>query len=158
MKFMLMPREASWWGWLANACLLTAGLVGTEVAIVGAVLLSAIQTGRALRKHDSFAPYPVQIRVAYLALLIIGFVPFLRWFSWLLAVGTFARVLFGYCLLARGLSLMPWNRSEQLSLARLRRTFFTPPVVGNAAHGLSDSSRAGGVCEFEALVAAHRSG
>jgi len=157
MKFMLMPTETSWWIWLANALLLTAGLVWTEVAFVGAILVSAAQTGFYLRKHDSFMPYPVQIRVAYTALLIVCFAPFLRWFYWLLAVGTFARVLFGYCMMARGLSLMPWNRTEQLSVDLLRRTFFTPPVIGNVAHGLSDSGRMGGVCELEARVAARPS-
>lgn len=153
MKFMLVPREASWWIWLATALLLVVGLVWTEVAFVGAILLSAAQTGFYLRKYDSFAPYPVQIRLAFTALLIISFVPFLRWFYWLLAGGAFARVLFGYCMMARMLSLMPWNRTGPITLGLLRRTFFTPPVIGNAAHGLSDSSRMGGVCELEAQVA-----
>lgn len=36
--------------------------------------------------------------------------------------GTSARVLIGYCLLARTLSLAPWNR---LSFALINRTFFS---------------------------------
>jgi hypothetical protein len=149
MRFMLMPRESSWWIWLGTALLLVVGLVWTEVAFVGGILLSAASAGFHLRKYHSYMPYPVQIRLAFTALLIISFAPFLRWFYWLLAVGAFARVLFGYCMMARGLSLMPWNRTEPVTLGLLQRTFLTPPVVGNPAHGLSDSGRIGGVCELD---------
>jgi hypothetical protein len=150
-----MPKEPTWWVWLATALLLVAGLVWTEVAFEGAILLSAAQTGFYLRKHDSFAPYPVQIRVAYTALLIVCFAPFMRWLYWLPALGTFALILFGYCLMARVLSLMPWNRTERLSLELVCRTLFTPPVIGNPAHGLPDPGCMGGVCELEAQVAGH---
>ena len=158
MKFMLMPRESSWWIWLATALLLVAGLVWTEVAFVGGILLSAASAGFHLQKYHSFTPYPVQIRLAFTALMIVCFAPFLRWFYWLLAGGALARVLFGYCMMARVLSLMPWNRTEHLSFDLVRRTFLTPPVIGNAAHGLSDSGRVGGVCELEARVAARAGG
>jgi hypothetical protein len=62
-------------------------------------------------------------------------------------------LLFGYCLMARVLSLRPWNRTERLCLNLLRRTFLTAPVVGRADHGLPACDRAGGVCELEARVA-----
>jgi len=42
-------------------------------------------------------------------------------------VGTFALVLFGYCLMARILSLLPGNRTEPVSLDLILRTFLTPP-------------------------------
>jgi hypothetical protein len=157
MKFMLMPRESSWWIWLATALLLVTGLVWTEVAFVGAILLSAASAGFHLRKHHSYTPYPVQIRLAFTALMIVCFAPFLRWFYWLLVVGAVARVLFGYCMMARMLSLMPWNRVGPITLDLLRRTLLTRPVIGNATHGLSDSAGMGGACEIEARVAARAS-
>ena len=134
-----------------------AGLAGAEIAFVGAILLSAAQTGSHLRQHQSLQPYPVQIRVAYTALLILCYLPFIRWLYWLPCVGTFALVLVGYCLLARMLSLMPWNRTETITAALVWRTFFTPPVVGNAAHGLSVGGCPGGLCELEACVGARSS-
>ncbi|MGH7230523.1 MAG: hypothetical protein ACREJU_04095 [Nitrospiraceae bacterium] len=69
--------------------------------------------------------FPVQVRVAYLILLILGQWTPLHWVLWVQLVGTSARVLTGYCLLARTLSLLPWNRFEPLSTALLRRTYFS---------------------------------
>lgn len=40
-------------------------------------------------------------------------------------VGTPVRVLVWYCLLARTLSLAPWNRRQPLTWAMLHRTFFS---------------------------------
>ncbi|MFZ0709070.1 MAG: hypothetical protein WAM53_03435 [Terrimicrobiaceae bacterium] len=39
-------------------------------------------------------------------------------------------------LMARILSLVPGNRTEPTSLDLIRRTFLTPPALGNANHGL----------------------
>jgi len=154
MRLLLMPRESSWWIWLATGILLALGLAGAGSAFVGAILLSAAQTGSQLRRHASLRAYPVQIRVTYTALLIVCFMPFLRWLYWLPCVGTFALVLFGYCLLARVLSLMPWNRTGQMSFALVRRALLTPPGIGNAAHGLPDRGCPGGRCELEACIPA----
>jgi hypothetical protein len=48
MRLLLLPGESSWWIWLATASLLAAGLAGAEIAFVGAILLSAAQTGSQL--------------------------------------------------------------------------------------------------------------
>ena len=40
----------------------------------------------------------------------------------------------------------------------VRRTFFTPPIPGKAAHGLAASECRGGVCEREARVAQRGAG
>ena len=66
-----------------------------------------------------------------------------------------ALLVFGYCLMARTVSLLPWNRAEPLTLDLLRRTFFSAPVVmreevRSACGGLD------GVCEREARVASLR--
>ena len=50
------------------------------------------------------------------------------WLFWIPAVGTAALVLVGYCLMARCLSLMPWNRTGPLTLPTIFRTFFSSPV------------------------------
>ena len=50
--------------------------------------------------------------------------------------GTPAQVLFGYCTLARCLSLLPWSRREPLSGDLLRRAFLSPPVKGSVMQGL----------------------
>jgi hypothetical protein len=84
--------------------------------------------------------------------LVLCLVSGLRWLFWLPVVGTLVLVLFGYCLLARTLSLFPWNRRETLSLGLLRRTYLTPPTPGRANHGLPGRPAASSRCADEAAV------
>lgn len=136
MKLLLMPKEPTWWIWLATVLSLGLGLAGFASGFVGACALSVAQAAWFLVKHRSLKPYPVQIRVAYAACLIAYLVPGFNWMFWIPVIGTMALLLFGYCLMARLLSLMPWNRQEAMNLALLRHTFLTPPIPGNVRHGL----------------------
>lgn len=153
MKLMIMPKAVSWWVWTITAVLLVVGLSGEPLGFVSAIVLSVVQTAVALIRERSLAAYPVQIRVTYTLLLLVCYLPYMRWLYWLPTVGTFALVLIGYCLTARFLSLLPWNRTERLSLNLLRRTFISPPVAGNIRHGLPADGCPGGVCSLEARVA-----
>jgi hypothetical protein len=47
----------------------------------------------------------------------------------MLFAGITARVLFGYCLLGRILSLAPWNHWQPLSFRLVRRTFLSFQAV-----------------------------
>lgn len=136
MKFLLMPKQPTWWIWFAIATLLAFGFAGYASGYVAAMMLSVVQAVWFIRKHRSLKPYPVQIRVAYAACLLVYGIPALNWMIWIPMLGTFALVLFGYCLMARLLSLLPWNRVETPSPGLLRYTFLTPPIPGNARHGL----------------------
>jgi len=42
-----------------------------------------------------------------------------------------AQVLVGYCLMARCVSMFPWNREEEFSLQYFRKTIFSKPVHGS---------------------------
>jgi hypothetical protein len=77
----------------------------------------------------------------------------MRWLYWLPTVGTFALIVFGYCLLARLLSLLPWNGRDAYTLARLRRTFFTAPDLDRVKINPAAAGCAGGLCTIEAQVA-----
>ena len=81
----------------------------------------------------------MQVRLAYLAMLAAGLWEPLRVLHWIQFLGTAAFVLTGYCLLARVLSLMPWNRAEPLSAALVARTFFSPPTWGDVRQGMPAS-------------------
>jgi hypothetical protein len=153
MKLLFMPKEFSWWIWLATAGALLAGLVIAPTFLLVAVAISVIQSVIFLRLHRSLTPYPVQIRLAYTALLLLCLLPGLRWLYWLPTIGTFALVCFGYCLLARILSLAPWNRHAPLSRQLVQRTFLAAPVVGRADHGLSSINCNRGSCDLEARIA-----
>ena len=45
-------------------------------------------------------------------------------------LGLVGNLFFDYCLLARMLYLLPWNRTEKLSLVMVERTFLSPPSSG----------------------------
>ena len=122
---MMAIRDLSWWYWFLTVGLLGAGLLGWPTGIFLAMLMCAVQIAHVLRLTRDLTAFPVQVRVAYLAMLIAGLWEPLRWIHWMLLAGMTARVLAGYCLLARMLSLAPWNRWQPLSLALIRRTFLS---------------------------------
>ncbi|MDT8387866.1 MAG: hypothetical protein RQ736_10145 [Thiogranum sp.] len=128
--------DISWWYWAATVPMLGAGLAGYGIGFVAAMILTAIQVGHFYYREGSVAAFPVQVRIAYLGLLLLAqWWPF-YWVYWLQLVGTTAMVLFDYCLLARIMSLMPWNLNESFSLKLVVRTFFSAPVPGNIRQGL----------------------
>jgi len=86
-------------------------------------------------REGSFAAFPVQVRLAYTAILLVALWTPMNWLFWIPAIGTPAQVLFGYCALARCLSLLPWNRREPLSRRLVWRTFAAKPVRGNILQG-----------------------
>lgn len=150
-----MPKEPTWWAWLVTVVLLASGLAGFSAGFLAAIALSLVQTLFFWRKTGDGRAMSVQIRLNYTLLLAVCFARQLRWLYWLPAIGTSALLVFGYCLMARALSLLPWNRREAVTLGLLRRTFITAPAVTRAgvpsACGGSD-----GVCELEARAASLR--
>ena len=83
--------------------------------------------------------FPAQVRLAYLLWVVIGtFVPGMGFLMLITTIGVAANLSFGYCLLARLLTLLPWNRDEPFSLALLRRVFLSGPVNGRFRPPLAD--------------------
>lgn len=156
MKNALMPGELTWWAWLVTITLLLTGLAGFPAAFVAAFALLFAQTLFFWRKSRDIRAINVQIRLSYALLLALSYVPQLRWFYWLIAIGTGALLVFGYCFVARTLSLLPWNRVHPLSLDLLRRTYLSVPVVWRSqVH--SSCGGTDGVCELESRVASFQS-
>jgi hypothetical protein len=152
MKLALMPKEPTWWTWLGTVALLATGLAGFPAGFAAAIVLLSAQTWFFWRKSGSVRTINVQIRASYTLLLVLSYVPQLRWFYWLIAVGTGALLVFGYCFVARTLSLLSWNRVEPLSLDLLRRTYLNVPAVWRSqVH--SSCGGTDGVCELESRVA-----
>jgi hypothetical protein len=122
--------DTAWWYWAALVVLLAAVPIwpaaGPAAAAVGVV-----QAAHFYVREERIEALPVQVRLTFLALLLAGFSPPLAWLHWLMLAGTTARVAFDYCLLARTLALMPWNRTRPLTLPLVRVAYFTPPVAGS---------------------------
>ena len=151
--FYVKPGDWTWWAWTITTVLLVVGLSGYSLAFVGAMVVTAGQGIVLLVRDRSLAAFSVQLRAAYLLLLLISYPPPMRWLYWLPTVGTFALVVFGYCLLARFLSLLPWNSQEAYTLGRLRRTFLSAPDLDRVKTNPAAASCAGGLCTIEAQVA-----
>ncbi|WP_170157356.1 hypothetical protein [Roseimicrobium gellanilyticum] len=144
---MPLYKEPIWWAWLATVILIGIGLAGYEAGFHAAISLSALQIGWLATVERSLWTLPVQIRIAY-TLFLVGYeVSAMRGFYWFTALGTVAFLLFGYCLLARMLSLLPWNRLEPLTIPLVRRTFLSPPAAGNVHQGMP---RISSPCQGEA--------
>jgi hypothetical protein len=122
---MTTIHDLGWWYWFLTVGLLGAGLFGWPAGIFLAMALCAVQIGHVVWLTRDPTAFPTQVRVAYLAMLIVGLWEPLQWIHWLQLVGTTARVLVGYCLLARTLSLAPWNRRQPLSFELVRRTYLS---------------------------------
>jgi len=134
--FMLEYRAISWWYWLVTVGFLTAGVSGWAMGFLLAIGLTVFQLIHFTVRERSIAAFPVQVRLGYLLLLLIALPDKLQLIYWIPMIGTWAQVLFGYCTMARTVSLLPWNRKEALSFDLLERTFLSAPVRGNILQGL----------------------
>jgi len=152
-RLYILLDDWTWWAWTLTAILLTIGLLGNPEAYVAAMALTGLQGLVMIVREKNVFVFPVELRIAYLLLLFLCFVPGMRWLYWLPTVGTFALVIFGYCLMARMLSLLPWNRQEPLSADLIRRTFMSAPDLSRIATNPKVSGCAGGLCTINAQIA-----
>jgi len=133
---MIDYKQRNWWYWLATGGLLTAGVAASPIGFELAIGLTAVQLLDFMLRERSFAAFTVQVRLALLVYLLVSYPAPLQFLFWLPVVGVWARTLFGYCLLARTLALMPWNRRAPFTWALLVQTYFSRPVRGNLLQGL----------------------
>ncbi len=135
--FMLEYKSIGWWYWLVTAILLTYGVFGNPIGFMLAIGLTIFQLVHFLFREKSVSTFPVQVRFWYLVLLLIAWIEPLRWIYWIPCIGTWAQIIFGYCAMARIVSLLPWNQGEPFSLKLLLKTFFSRPVRGSVKQGFS---------------------
>jgi hypothetical protein len=135
--FMIDYKEISWWYWVITVCLLTAGVSGYPAGFLLAIGLTVVQLIHFVIREQSVTAFTVQVRFWYLILLLAALPEPMQVIYWIPVVGTWARVIFGYCTMARLVSLWPWNRDEPLSADLLKRTFLSRPVRGSLKHGIS---------------------
>src|SRR5210317_664450 len=135
--FMIEYKDIGWWYWLVTAGLLTYGVYGEPVGFVLAIGVTVFQLIHFVFRERSIKSFPVQVRFWYLILLIIALPESLRLIYWVPTIGTWAQIIFGYCTMARFVSLFPWNRNENFSFALVKKTFFSPPVRGSVKQGFA---------------------
>jgi len=135
--------DPAFWYWTATAIFLGTGLAGKPFGFLAATGLTAIHLVHYLVWKRSLSALSVQVRIFYLAYLACGQLPGAAWIYWLPFVGTTMLILFDYCLAARFLSLMPWNRRMPMSGKLVARTFLSRPVPGSFLDHIDSIMRAG---------------
>jgi hypothetical protein len=102
-----------------------------------AIGLTVFQLIHFLIRERSIKSFPVQVRIGYLLLLLVALPTPLQLMYWIPTIGTWAQIIFGYCTMARCVSLLPWNRSEIFSLSLLNKTFNSRPIRGSVKQGFA---------------------
>ena len=151
--FYFNLNDWTWWVWGLTASLLLAGIAGQRLAYLLAIAVTVAQLGIIVARERKLGAFPVQLRSAYLLLLCVCHLPGMNWLYWWPMLGTFALVIFGYCLLARILSLLPWNSDEPYTAERLRRIFVSPPDPSRVSSSSTKQGCAGVLCTVEAQIA-----
>jgi len=124
-------KEMDWWYWLVTDGLLIGNLVGWRWGALPVITLTVIQAVHYLHRERRIMAFPVQVRLGYLLLLVLGTIAPLGFIHWVQLAGTTAVVTVGYCPLARILALMPWNRRQPLTAMLVWNTIVSPPVAGS---------------------------
>lgn len=141
--FMIEYKDIGWWYWLVTAGFLTYGVSVDPIGFMLAIGLTVFQLIHFIIREKSITTFPVQVRFWYLILLIIALPEPLQLIYWIPTIGTWAQLIFGYCTMARLVSLFPWNRSDPFSFSLLQKTFISRPVRGNIQQGFAgDEQRA----------------
>lgn len=122
---MATTGDLGWWYWLVTVGLLAAGLLGWTVGLYLVMGLCVVQIIHVIWLTRDATSFPLQVRIAYLGLLLTGLWGPFQWIHWVQLVGTSASVTIGYCFLARSLSLAPWNRVLPFTLALVSRTYLS---------------------------------
>jgi hypothetical protein len=126
--FKLDVKNLGWRYWLITVCALTWGVLFDEQYFLVAIIITIVHLIHYVYRERSLTSFSVQVRIGFLTLLLVAQPDSMHWLYWLPVVGAWAQVLLGYCFMARMLSLLPWNRIEELSLPLVQKTFFSPPV------------------------------
>lgn len=116
--------------WQATALLLAAHFAGWGPALALVILLTALQSVHFAVQARSLRAFAVQVRVGYLALLLLGLWPPLAALHVVQFAGLNALLTVDYCPLARLLVLAPWNRSVPMSWPLILWALFSPPAPG----------------------------
>ena len=116
--FMIEYKDIGWWYWAITAPLLTYGQID-PMGFMLAIGLTIFQLIHYIIREKGITAFPVQVRFWYLSLLIVSYPEPMQLLYWVPTIGTWAQVIFGYCAMARCVSLLPWNRSDKFNFKKV---------------------------------------
>jgi hypothetical protein len=117
--------------WQLTSLAMAAHFGGWEPGLSAAIVITAGQTTHFVVEGRDPRAFEVQVRGAFLALLLLGLVPPLWPIHAAQFVGINLRLVTDYCPLARMLALAPWNRTVPLSWSLARWLMLSPPAPGS---------------------------
>lgn len=117
--------------WLVTNLFIIGGLFFWAPALYGAILVTTIHALHCYLYERNLVAFPMQVRLGFIALLMLGYAPWSGWIHWVQLAGTTALLTVGYCPLARLLCLLPWNSPQPFSWGYARRVIFSPPCDGS---------------------------
>ena len=141
--FKFQYRDIGWWYWVATTAALTLGAIGNDDGFPLAFAITGLHLLHYFARHRRVTAFPVQVRAALVVFMSVGLWEPMRFIYLMLTVGGWAQVLFGYCLMARMVSLLPWNRTVALTSDLLMSTFVARPTVGNVLQGFAAPAASG---------------
>lgn len=117
MKLKLDFQDPFWWFWTITLGFIISAIAGWDQGYLAVMIISAIQVLIFLIREKSLMAFPVQIRIVYFLLTLLGlWKPIRLPFYGLLLLGTLMVVLFGRCSISLLLKRMPWNRNRTARL------------------------------------------
>ncbi|MFZ5551451.1 MAG: hypothetical protein ACOZJX_22340 [Pseudomonadota bacterium] len=122
--------------WQVTALLLAAHFAGWAGGLPLAVSLTVWQALHFGAYRRTLRALDVQVRIGYAGLLMLGSLGPLWLIHLVQFVGVNAMLVADYCLLARVMVLMPWNRGVPLSAGLVQQALFSPPAPGAIHHRL----------------------
>ncbi len=120
----------AWWYLLATWALILSGLLVSAAGIFAAIALCFAQAVHFGIEDKSFLSFTCQVRYVMIAMLAAGLWEPLNGVYWIMVLGLTARLTVNYCLLARFMALMPWNRKQAFNRELFKRALFSPPTKG----------------------------
>jgi hypothetical protein len=132
-----MNKYTIWTYWLGTDICLALSLLVRPDMLYAAMLIVIVHSLHMYTRSPHLFSFPMQVRLGYLGLLILGQLPYNGWIHWVQLAGTTALISVNYCPLARLLSLMPWNRHQLLSWQFVRKAIYSMPVNGSIIQHVS---------------------
>ncbi len=126
-----MNKYIIWSYWFLTVIFVGISLFVWPKAIYLAIAINVTHAIHFVLRKSGMSTFPMQIRIGYLGLLILGLAPFFSWVHWIQLIGGTIMLTTGYCPMVRMLSLLPWNRNKTMSWNLVKIILFTPPVTGS---------------------------
>ncbi|MBI2094621.1 MAG: hypothetical protein HYT89_00435 [Candidatus Omnitrophica bacterium] len=130
----------AWWYLLATQISVLYAIFIDISGVYAALVLCVAQVVHFGIEDKSFLSFSCQVRFVLAALFLTAWYEPLGWILWIPAIGLTARLTVNYCLLARLMSLLPWNRKQPLTWALVQKTLFSPPVQGRPLPALNSDN------------------